>query len=1314
MKYHLLFLLLWISTYNAQAQWVSINPGAGGQVQDVVPSPNTPNHLLLASDMEGIYESTDNGESWHPKGSLKQNRVYSVAFTPGNTEKIYVGTVYGLEVSNDGGNSSELVEISRKKSVGAIAVDPFNENNILAGIGWRDDYDFANQFGMGTTGNGEIFRSTDGGQNWQVVQYTGNSQDRNVFTILYDAQNQGQVYMGTAQGIFKSTDGGATWSALTKPASVAKNQGIALSPDGTKLYAVFLTSGNNGYLFATPTAEVTADSWIKASEGVKALDFWYPEVDPRSTGNQHKVLLSLRRTRSGLHEATFDWSGNSATYSFEIIWDGHEGYDNGWDIADPNPRYVHYTPANWDRAVWSTSNQTIFSADYADGTYSWNNKYSIPNYDIMVKAPTWGNSLWPCYQGRGTESTYSYDIAVHENYVIQGQGDNGPMESWDGGLSWSNVWHRASGGGSKGQNLSDVQAVTIGDADGTPTVLAQMTEGYGGAIGIGDGRLYGKKLTTHSPDDEWVFLAGGAEQKGGLPTGGADNVLRDVEVSPAKPERVFMFASNVGMFMVDDLGQAMEEGVANVVKISNGVLNNVKSVKKIAPHPTNPDIVYLNGSTGSQGVYKGERTGAGLEDWTWTKIYNGSSWDAEVTTWEYNGQVYVFYFGASSETGSDGSNYIGVLSLDEGESWTKVIDRQLVKTINEPSWYAQVAQDYRFTSKGGIVGYDDQIIVCYYDHRQQKTYGVYKGTIAGASVEWEEWTDNLYFGGFTSARMAADVNGQRHVWISSAGAGSWKRPIEDAGPLPDAPEAPKDLEGQAVGAGQINLSWTDQATNESGFRIERKEAGGDFQQVGVRSANVTSFSDKGLKPQTAYTYRVYAFNAGGQSSFSNESTATTLEGEACASSTLVSNGEFRLDIQDWVLYNEGEEEGLTASTFRVVNDAQMSGEEAAFIEIEKAWDGPQKIQFFSPLTADLEGGVTYRLTFLAKAEQARNIETNVFIATPPWTGFLKEPTAITTQVEQYTFEFTPPTETTNVRVDFFLGNNTANVWIDEVAIRRKCLVEPPFGAPKPPSDLMATSGPQQVALQWYDNADNETGFRIERRTLNSAFEEVAALTADTDNYTDNDLLSETTYEYRIKAYNGTGSSYYSNLIQATTAVGSIPVTAVALEECPAELLEVGEMHQLTYILTPENATEQGVSWSSSDESVLTVSPTGEVQAIAQGQATVTITTVDGEQTDACTIEVKENPPLDNDAAHTDIKLYPNPVTAGELTIIAPAMTQGRVQIFDLTGRLQWQGSKERWVKGVYHIKSLPQSLKGLFFIHIQSENTHWTSRILIQ
>jgi serine protease len=144
-----------------------------------------------------------------------------------------------------------------------------------------------------------------------------------------------------------------------------------------------------------------------------------------------------------------------------------------------------------------------------------------------------------------------------------------------------------------------------------------------------------------------------------------------------------------------------------------------------------------------------------------------------------------------------------------------------------------------------------------------------------------------YYTNFTASQIRAtilryvDVLPTLNGWVQTGGR-------IDAYKALSSLLAPTGLTASPTSALQVSLSWTDNATGEDGYTIERKTGDGDYTQVQTLGPNATIYTDSGLNPSTAYTYRVRAFNNIGQSldSATNVAAVTT----PSSSSSVVATG----------------------------------------------------------------------------------------------------------------------------------------------------------------------------------------------------------------------------------------------------------------------------------------------------------------------------------------------------------------------------------------------------------------------------------------
>jgi streptogramin lyase/fibronectin type 3 domain-containing protein len=114
-----------------------------------------------------------------------------------------------------------------------------------------------------------------------------------------------------------------------------------------------------------------------------------------------------------------------------------------------------------------------------------------------------------------------------------------------------------------------------------------------------------------------------------------------------------------------------------------------------------------------------------------------------------------------------------------------------------------------------------------------------------------------------------------------------------------------------------------------------------------------------------------------------------------------------------------------------------------------------------------------------------------------------------------------------------------------------------FAPPPAPARLVATTASaSQIGITWYDNSDDETGFKIERQAEGGSFTQVAVVGPNVTSYSDSSLSAGTSYHYRVRAYHPDGASMPSEEACATT----LPVAPTAPTNLRAGVYVTTEVH----------------------------------------------------------------------------------------------------------------------------------------------------------
>jgi len=365
-----------------------------------------------------------------------------------------------------------------------------------------------------------------------------------------------------------------------------------------------------------------------------------------------------------------------------------------------------------------------------------------------------------------------------------------------------------------------------------------------------------------------------------------------------------------------------------------------------------------------------------------------------------------------------------------------------------------------------------------------------------------------------------------------------------------SPTAPSGLAASAVSTSQINLSWADNSNNETGFEVDRATAAsGPWTQIATTAADATSFSDSGLNVATTYYYRVRATNAAGDSNNSNTANATTQAGAAAliiSPPNIIFSGEVGGPFpppQQMTITVPG---GGTWSTFDTspwFDAMPTSGSSGGFTTLTPHTENRPAGTYTYPITVSSPGfsSVTLTITLILTNPPPPSAPSNLAASAVSasqvqltWTDNSNNETGF--QIERalsiggpWTQIVTTAAGTTSYGDSGLLASTLyyyrirATNAAGDSPYSNQAVASTLAGSTNPaaPNNLTAVAvSLSQIDLYWSDNANNETGFAIERATSSSGpWTQVGTMGVNATSYTDLTVGPSTTYHYRVSAFN---------------------------------------------------------------------------------------------------------------------------------------------------------------------------------------------------
>lgn len=289
------------AVYNA-LQWRLIGPHRGGRADGVTGVPGSDKSYYFASTGGGVWKTLDAGKTWKSVsdgffggsiGAVSVSESDTCVVYAGGGEKTVRGNVsfgYGVWKSADAGKTWDRAGLDKSRFVSRLRIHPTDPNTLYAAV-------LGDIFKPDT--NRGVFKTTDGGKNWEKVLFA--SDVAGAVDLVIDPKNPEVLYAttwdlkrtpyslesgGPSSKIYKTSDGGKTWEDLTSKEGFPKGllgiMGIAVSPlNSNRLYAIIENEEGGVY-----TSLDAGETWTRSNDNrnLRQRAWYYSRIyaDPQN------------------------------------------------------------------------------------------------------------------------------------------------------------------------------------------------------------------------------------------------------------------------------------------------------------------------------------------------------------------------------------------------------------------------------------------------------------------------------------------------------------------------------------------------------------------------------------------------------------------------------------------------------------------------------------------------------------------------------------------------------------------------------------------------------------------------------------------------------------------------------------------------------------------------------------------------------------------------------------------------------------------------------------------------------------------------